>query len=121
MQVRMRISLSLVAILLLTRSSGLHAQQIRKWEDNGRTIYSDIRPSATAREVGSVSGASKEIRLRPVETEKRSSAVAPPRALPNVQPGAAMAGGNSGDALRKSLESLREIQNKAEERRRIID
>ena len=117
----MMITLFLVAAMLLTGSTGLHAQQIRKWEDNGRTIYSDIRPSATAREVANVPGTSQEIRLRPVETEKRSSVVALPGALPKAQPGAAMAGGNAEEALRKSLESLQDIQSKIEERRRIID
>ena len=117
----MKISLFLLATMFLTGSSGLCAQQIRKWEDNGRTIYSDVRPSATAREMGSVSGASQEIRQRPVESGKRSSAVASPTDLANVQPGAAMAGGNSEEALRKALESLRDIQSKVEERRRAID
>lgn len=117
----MKTSLFLLATMFLTSSPGLLAQQIRKWEDNGRTIYSDIKPSATAREAGSVSGAGQETRKRPAESEKRSSAVATATDLANVQPGAAMAGGSAEEALRKALESLREVQSRVEERRRAID
>jgi hypothetical protein len=117
----MRLAFFLVAVLCSTSTPGLYAQQIRKWQDNGRTIYSDIRPSPTAREIGNVSGAGNEVRVRPVDPEKPSSTVAPSGLAPNAQPGPAASAATSAEALRKSLESLREIQNKAEERRRIID
>ena len=42
------------ACLMFAIQSGLHAQQIRKWNDNGRIVYSDTSPSPTAREIGTV-------------------------------------------------------------------
>jgi len=44
------------ALLLSFTHETLQAQQMRKWSDNGRIIYSDVSPSPTAREVGAVSG-----------------------------------------------------------------
>jgi hypothetical protein len=45
------------ALLLALPHAALQAQQIRKWNDNGRIVYSDVSPSPTAREVGAVAGA----------------------------------------------------------------
>ena len=44
------------ALALAIPHATLHAQQLRKWIDNGRVIYSDVQPTPTAREAGAVSG-----------------------------------------------------------------
>jgi len=44
------------ALVLAIPHASLHAQQLRKWIDNGRVIYSDVQPTPTAREAGAVSG-----------------------------------------------------------------
>jgi hypothetical protein len=44
----------LAACMMLAIGGDLHAQQIRKWNDNGRIVYADTSPSPGAREIGTV-------------------------------------------------------------------